>query len=164
MMSAWSFMLLVCGIIVVLMILMIVTFRKREDFVDNRLIKSSAPSVIVKYSLKKKSRGVFAKRNFKEGDIIESAPVIELDTKIATHLDKLNDYVFKHSTKEKTVLVVFGYGSLYNHDDDNNIKYTHDDEKNSFLFEATRDIRAGEELCVSYGQKWWKDRPTMTKI
>lgn len=163
-MSASSVFLLVCGIIVVFTILMIAIFRIREDFVDSQLRKSSAPSVIVKYSLKKKSRGVFAKRNFKEGDVIESAPVIELDTKIATHLDKLNDYVFQHSTKENTVIVVFGYGSIYNHDDDNNIEYTHDEENNAFLFTAKRDIRHGEELCITYGQKWWTDRSSMTKI
>jgi SET domain-containing protein len=48
--------------------------------------------------------------------------------------------------------VVFGLGSMFNHStQDQNVVWDRDTSRLIITYRAWRDIRAGEELCISYG-------------
>ncbi len=104
---------------------------------------------------KSHGRGIFTNKDLKKNEIIEFAPYI-CDSKKG-----FEDYVFKsHNNKDKYLLVL-GYGSLYNHSDNPNVKYIiHDiDEENHyFVYYAATNIKKDEELYISYGKQWWTSR------
>jgi len=100
-------------------------------------------------------RGVFATRAFRQGDVIEHCPTVELaDADVA---GRLNDYVFSTDT-EGDVLLVLGHGMLYNHSPNPNVEYVEGDEPSTITFRALRDVRPGEELTIDYGEEWWETR------
>ena len=75
-----------------------------------------------------KGRGVFARRDFKEGEAVECAPVILLTEKewILVEPTILGNYVFE--TEEDKVALALGYVSLYNHGFKPNAEFDpHDD-------------------------------------
>lgn len=48
--------------------------------------------------------------------------------------------------------MVFGLGSLFNHSvRHQNVGWTRDVARQMITYHALRDIKAGEELCISYG-------------
>ena len=102
--------------------------------------------------------GVFAGKKYKAKEIVEISPFIEIG---AEHLQEINgkknplrDYVFTSHLKNDHELVVFGNGSLFNHSNDPNVYYYHDQKKNRLLYyAASKDIEEGEELFISYGKK-----------
>jgi hypothetical protein len=55
------------------------------------------------------------------------------------------------------VILVLGYGMLYNHAEDPNLEYDQDDA-GVVTFSAVRSIAPGEELTISYGDGWWAAR------
>jgi SET domain-containing protein len=53
-----------------------------------------------------------------------------------------------------TQAVILGLGSMFNHSVPNqNVGWERDVPKQSMTYTALRDIKAGEELCISYGQR-----------
>lgn len=131
-----------------------------ENFEESNF---EVPHIKLRYSEAKGSRGIFADRDFKEGDVIEYAPFVELDKATTTCLGVLGDYVFAHSLNPEKTNVALGYLSLYNHDDNHNVEYLFDDPNKWYVVKALRDIKRGEELCNSYGSIRWEDRPHITK-
>lgn len=98
-----------------------------------------------------KGMGVFAKENIFQGEVIEIAPLIKLD--VSTSSKVLFDYRFYYPKKtgiDRIYVVALGYGSLYNHNNQNNADWREVDEM-KFEFFALRDILAGEEICLKYG-------------
>jgi hypothetical protein len=66
---------------------------------------------------------------------------------------KLQEYVFAYpKTNPTRSVVVWGYGSIYNHSKNNNADWISDEEKNVFTFFTIRDINEGEEICTNYGE------------
>ena len=100
--------------------------------------------------------GVFAGKNYKEKEIVEICPFIEINS---IHLQNTNgkhnplrDYVFTSHLKKDHELVVFGNGSLFNHNNKPNVYYYHDSTGNRLLYyAAAKPIKKGEELFISYG-------------
>lgn len=66
----------------------------------------------------------------------------------------LNDYVFK--LNDKYSLLALGFGSLFNHHNDPHINYNVTDGKVYYV--TVKDILPNEEIFISYGDHWWKDR------
>jgi uncharacterized protein len=99
-------------------------------------------------------RGVFATRRFVEGDTVEVCPTLEIAD--SESVGKLGDYVFG-TEDEKVVLLILGFGMLYNHSGDANVEYVQD-APDTITYVALRDIEAGEELTISYGDEWWEGR------
>lgn len=103
-------------------------------------------------------RGIFANRSFKKGEVIEIAPYI-LDKGVA-----FNDYIFSSHMPKYKSLIVFGYGSMYNHSDTPNVNYVlmhHNSDKpedSYFIYYAKRNINKDEECKISYGKDWWTTR------
>jgi SET domain-containing protein len=97
--------------------------------------------------------GVFAASAFKKGDTVEIAPFIEIDHDYSPK-NRLNDYVFSSHLDPNKVLVVFGYGSMYNHSPNNNVDYyRHSLEKERLLdYIAIKDIEKDQELYINYGE------------
>lgn len=114
------------------------------------------------WSKLKAGRGVFTTQDLKQGEVIEYAPVILIDKQHS--VGTINDYVYTHGTDESKLILVLGYASLYNHDDENNVEHSFDADNLVFTMTAKRDIKKGEELCVTYGSEWWVGRPHINKI
>jgi uncharacterized protein len=99
-------------------------------------------------------RGVFATRRYIKGQLVERCPTVEVpDSEVSGRLD---DYVYA-SVKDGNVLIVLGYGMLYNHSDDPNVEYVQE-EPSVITFRALRTVTAGEELTIDYGEEWWETR------
>ena len=109
------------------------------------------PELEVKQS--RHGRGVFAKRRYAEGDVVEVSPTLQVADADVT--GRLRDYVFG-ALNEHDVVLALGYGMLYNHSDDPNVEY--DQEEATITFLALRAIRPGEELTIDYGEEWWQTR------
>lgn len=101
--------------------------------------------------LPKKGRGVFALKNFKEGEIIEKCPVINVTPTERKHCEKtiLANYIYPwRSTLSGSV--VLGYGSLYNHSFSPNADWKQNFKSEMMVYRALRDIEKGEEITVNY--------------
>lgn len=100
-------------------------------------------------------RGVYAERDFDEGETIEICPTIEIDEEDAGGI--LGDFVLKSNADPSGNVLMLGYGSLYNHSSDASAQYEqHTDD--SLAFVATRRISKGEEITIDYGEEWWESR------
>ncbi|GMQ30282.1 SET domain-containing protein [Algoriphagus confluentis] len=100
-----------------------------------------------------KGRGVFAGRAFKKGEIVESCPIIPWEQeelyRLSGHL--LERYVFLWDKRNKSLAVVLGFGSLYNHSSQPNCGYSRQIKNRLIVFKAKRAIGPHEELTIHYG-------------
>lgn len=96
-------------------------------------------------------RGVFALRDFKEGEIIEKCPVINITVKERKHCEKtiLNYYVFPWKST-RSGCIVLGYGSIYNHSFDPNADWKQNFKEGVMTYKAIKDIKKGEEILINY--------------
>ena len=96
------------------------------------------------------ARGVFARRAFHPGDVIEIAPVILIPNTQRTLIRQtvLENYVFDWGGG--STAVALGYGSLYNHAYDPNAHYYQDIDRKTLEFSAIRGIAEGDEITVNY--------------
>jgi len=114
-------------------------------FIDNKLFLAET---------KDKGFGIFTKEDILENTIVEISPVIKL---------KINDLkkefkkikIWCYDWNQKSVGLSSGFGPLYNHDWNPNVKM--DYLKNQyFSFKTTKKIKKNEELTINYGSTWWK--------
>lgn len=113
--------------------------------------------LVVKQSkIKGAGRGVFAEKNYKKGDIIESCPYIH-DNSDNINGKLVNYYIDGTSLDKNHVIVPFGLCPIYNHDVNANSHYEYG-EMESLRVVADKNISAGEELTFNYGNNWWKNR------
>lgn len=98
-------------------------------------------------------RGVFAGKSYKPQEIIEIAYYIK-DNPSFYKDTVLKDYLFRYD--ETYSLLCFGNGSLYAHSDNPNCIYEIKDDKIYFI--CTKSIEKDEEIFISYGDDWWKDK------
>lgn len=114
-----------------------------------------------------KGRGVFCKQHIAKDEVFETAPLIVLpaaDYNIAT-ASVLTDYFFNFNKEEKTLALVLGFGSLYNHAVHSNAAYILNQENKTMEYYALEDIKAGTEICINYGgesgkeyREWFESR------
>ena len=99
-----------------------------------------------------KGRGVFAQRNFKEGEVIEICPVIVLPAEEidALELTQLYSYYFAWGPESKDAAIALGYGSLYNHSYTPNARYYKDFDNSLIKYVCITDIQKDEEITISY--------------
>jgi hypothetical protein len=100
-------------------------------------------------------RGAFAGRSYSPGEVVEVCPVILLDYSMKELSLPVQRVVFNWSklcdSPEKYALVL-GCGSIYNHTDEPNMRYSADPENQAMIYTAVREIEQGEQLTVSYNQ------------
>lgn len=102
-------------------------------------------------------RGVQALTNFRKGEQVMTAEVIEFPVKEnkLVHKTVLDRYVYELNNRK--IGLALEYGSLLNHSDDNNLDSevvkvgTGIFERYIIEYTATRDINFGEQLTIDYG-------------
>jgi SET domain-containing protein len=104
--------------------------------------------------------GVWAMEPLVDNEVAEECQVIVL-----TREDVLNtpliDYVFKVS--DDSYVLALGNGSLYQHRNQPNLRWNYDESRKVLVFRASRPVKAGEELFVSYGRDFFKSRGVSMK-
>jgi uncharacterized protein len=98
-----------------------------------------------------KGRSIFATRNFKTGEIIESCPVLSLTPTERKQCEKtlLNHYIYPwRSTRSASV--VLGYGSIINHSYNPNADWKQNFKTETMVYRAIKPIKKGEEITVNY--------------
>jgi uncharacterized protein len=108
-----------------------------------------AKSVIEVKTTNKYGRGLYAARNIRKGEVVESSPVVELNSYDITHT-RMNMYVFGWKGNGTSALAL-GLGSLFNHSKKANVTYNPVFSTKTILFVAMRDIRKGHQLFIDYG-------------
>ena len=98
--------------------------------------------------------GIFAGKHYNIGDTVEICPFVSIKCKyLEDKNNPLRAYVFSSHLDNDSELVVFGNGSIFNHDDEPNVYYFHNCSGNRLLyFAAKKEIHSGEELFISYGK------------
>lgn len=99
--------------------------------------------------------GVFADKKIRKGELIEECYFL-----IGRGGDKSleNFYFDAINSKYKRYATFFGYGSIYNHSEDPNADYFINLTRRVSRFVAQRTIEKGEEILISYGDHWFKER------
>jgi SET domain-containing protein len=107
-------------------------------------------------------RGVFARRRFEPGELIEACPVVVVPAEEATSVctTTLGHYVYEW---EDGVAMALGFGSLYNHASAPNARYERDDDPEVLCVVASTVIEAGDEVLIDYTgggeqQLWFEPR------
>ena len=97
-----------------------------------------------------KGRGVFTDTPIAKDDVIEICPILELSAADAEIIEQtiVGSYIYTY--QEGRSCLVFGYGSLYNHSKQPNIRVLDYYDKGEFHVIAKRHIKAGEELLLDY--------------
>ena len=97
-------------------------------------------------------RGVFADKDFKPGELIESAQVIVIPAEQWPLLEKteLFNYGYAFGEDLTEMAIALGFGSLYNHSYTPNARYLRRCREKTIDFLALRPIAAGEEITVNY--------------
>lgn len=98
--------------------------------------------------------GVFATKKIRKGQLVERCPFIYV--KGSETLGEADDYVFGYN--KNLSMLVLGYGSLYNHADEPNIKLVWNYKNKTVDLIATKTIQPKEECFITYGSEYWKSR------
>lgn len=108
-----------------------------------------------------KGRGMFALRDFKKGEILETAPVIPVAKENVVDSGEAPDgYLldWDGNFENEEYCMPLGYIMMYNHSKDPNIELDQDYDKYTMTAIALRDIKKGEELCWDYNvDELWFD-------
>jgi SET domain-containing protein len=100
-----------------------------------------------------KGWGVFARRAFAEGEVVETAPVIAVIEATQVPLIETTPIVhFYYYWGEdlQSAAVVGGFASFYNHSQSPNAEMIRDHRQGRLQVVAVRPIAAGEEVTFNY--------------
>jgi len=118
-------------------------------FVDNRLFLAKT---------KNKGFGIFTKDNIEKDTTVELSPALIVHNKhFKGSLKKIK--IWAYNWGKKNISLSSGFGALYNHNYNPNIKMNYCFNK-YFCFKAIRNIIKNEELLINYGGTWWEESKT----
>lgn len=112
-------------------------------------------------------RGVFATEDINMDDIVERCPLVPLAFRSRYHSDpQLYRYLYSQplcpcrecQNHGFIFHMALGYGMIYNHQDNANTTWKFDWENGIADIIANRDIKAGQEIFVDYGVKYFHDK------
>lgn len=97
-------------------------------------------------------RGVFAGRDIKKGETIESCPIIEISKDNTSSLGEsiLVTYFFYFGKNKERSGIALGFGSIYNHSYTPNAKFVIKSQKKLIEFIALKDIKKDTEITFNY--------------
>lgn len=124
-------------------------------------------NVYVKNSLLENAgRGVFAKRDIRKGEVVETCPVIEIPTHDVSAVNKsiLLTYFFFHGKKKEKIWLALGYGSLYNHSYTANVMYIINERNGTIDFVALSDIAKDSEITFDYKGESLQNNPLWFEV
>lgn len=111
------------------------------------------PDVEIRETGTPRGRGVFAARDFRKGEVVETSAVVVLAFPFEQLPLPLQRMVFAWPGADERPCanaIALGYGSLYNGANPANLRYERDTEHARIRFVAIRDIAGGEELTINY--------------
>ena len=111
-------------------------------------------------------RGMFTHEKLEAGILIETAPVIVMDSNDRVNLDKtlLHDYIFEWGEDRKQCCMSLGYISLYNHSFDANCEYEMDFKKQVISVRTVKPVKKGAELFINYNGDADNKKPVWFKV
>jgi SET domain-containing protein len=95
--------------------------------------------------------GVFAENFIDKDEIVEECYMLYLNEK---PID-LSNYLF---TGDSNYLFPLGFGCIYNHSPQPNVRYEYSLHKQILVFKAMRPIHKNEEILTTYGADWFSSR------
>ena len=100
---------------------------------------------------KNRGWGIFALRDFAEGELVESAPVVVMTAAEMELLNKtkLHDYIF-HWGEEGGCCMALGAVPIFNHAAPSNCEYFQDNEGELIEIYTVANIKKGEEMTINY--------------
>jgi len=101
--------------------------------------------------------GVFADKDYVQGDIIELCPYLVADYNDVGDECILHDYMF-HTPYEddEEYYIPLGFAMVYNHSASPNAEWSIEDGDDRYIrFFALKEIKQGEEIFHDYGDKYW---------
>lgn len=101
-------------------------------------------------------RGVFTAEDIPADMVIESSPVIVMNSSDRLHLDKtrLHDYIFEWGKDKMQCCMALGFVPMYNHSYQSNCEYFMDFDDELIFVKTVRQIKKGEELTINYNGDW----------
>ena len=100
-----------------------------------------------------KGIGVFASRAIEAGEVVEVSPIIKLKWEFEEMEVDLKRRVFnweRLASLPGVSAIALGYGSMYNHANPANMRYSSDFGGEAIAFIAVRAINRDEELTINY--------------
>lgn len=104
-------------------------------------------NLYAKYISSEKGYGVFTDDFIPEGALVETCYVIPSTGQ------EWKDYLFGN-----VEFLPLGFGCIYNHSYDSNIRWQGTDQPFTINFYSTKDITPDSELCHNYGKHYWNAR------
>jgi len=105
-------------------------------------------------------QGVFTREPLPSNTTLEECHHLRLRSNECEGM--LNDYVYGLEPDENDDVEYFslplGFGSIFNHADDHNTEYWHDVTRELIIFYTIKNVAAGEQLFINYGNNWWEER------
>ena len=110
------------------------------------------PDLVIRDISPEMGRGVFAARAFSEGETVEVAPIILMtedwhDLPAECRV-RVSGWHYLTSYEGEAYAFPLGYGTLFNHRNEPNLRYQGEDIEQTITYIARRDIEAGES-CPS---------------
>ena len=110
--------------------------------------------------------GVFASTPIFKDETIEVSRLLKMAWRSKYNMDQtIRDYCWNQvcsclecKTHGYNLYLALGFGSIYNHADVPNTISTFDYSKLTLIITAKEDIAAGQEIFVTYGANYWKNR------
>ena len=107
--------------------------------------------------------GVFATKRIPAETTLEECHHLRIKKEDCSGI--IDDYVYGLEPDEddsdgesKYYSLPLGWGSIYNHAYQHNTEYWHDTDRDLIVFHTVRDVTAGEQLFINYGEPWWDTR------
>lgn len=97
----------------------------------------------------KYGRGIFAIRDIKKDELIESSPIVVSPKNEWKYLEKTKLFYYCFYWGRDTAIAL-GFGSLFNHSYTPNATFYNNEEQLTIDFYALTDIKAGEEITINY--------------
>lgn len=113
---------------------------------------TSGKIYIAKSKIKNAGRGVFAGRDIEKGEVVERCPVVEVPKNDVSNFNDsyLVQYFFYFGKKKERLMLVLGFGSIYNHSDKPNLTFRESANKGCVDFISITDIKKNSELTFDY--------------
>lgn len=111
----------------------------------------------------KYGHGVFATEYIPAGTTLEECHHLRIRKEDCSGI--IDDYVYGLEPEDgdpeegpEYYSLPLGWGSIFNHADQHNTEYWHDTERDLIVFHTIKDVSAGEQLFINYGNAWWTTR------
>jgi hypothetical protein len=117
-----------------------------------RKILPSNKVYIGKSKLQNAGRGIFANRNIKKGEIIETCPTIEIPDHELSHIENsvVVTYIFFAGKNKEKIVLALGFGAIYNHSYSPNATYKVNLNSKTIGFIALANIQKDAEITFNY--------------